>query len=96
MSGFKEIAKLATGIVFPSKVRNLSPREHQVCVLLLKGLSYKEIALELIISSATVKNHVTNVLRKLGVTSTQQLFTTIFSDYMEDMIELYKKEYIIK
>jgi len=45
----------------------LSSREMEVLVYVTKGLSNKEIATSLGISHQTVKNHVTAILRKLGV-----------------------------
>lgn len=45
----------------------LSPREMEVLVLTTKGASNKEIAAALSISRQTVKNHMSSVLRKLGV-----------------------------
>jgi two-component system response regulator DegU len=45
----------------------LSKREMEVLGQLTKGMSNKEIATELGISHQTVKNHVTSILRKLGV-----------------------------
>lgn len=45
----------------------LSKREMEVLAQLTRGLSNKEIAIELGISHQTVKNHVTSILRKLGV-----------------------------
>jgi DNA-binding NarL/FixJ family response regulator len=45
----------------------LSAREMEVLTYVTKGLSNKEIALQLGISHQTVKNHVTAILRKLGV-----------------------------
>lgn len=45
----------------------LSKREMEVLAQLTKGMSNKEIAVELKISHQTVKNHVTSILRKLGV-----------------------------
>jgi ATP/maltotriose-dependent transcriptional regulator MalT len=50
----------------------LTPREQQVLRLLLAGASNQEIASELVISLATVKKHVSNLLGKLGVASRAQ------------------------
>jgi DNA-binding NarL/FixJ family response regulator len=47
----------------------LTKREQQVFSLLKRGRSNKEIAKELTISEATVKNHVHQVLTKLRVTT---------------------------
>jgi ATP/maltotriose-dependent transcriptional regulator MalT len=46
---------------------NLSPREQEVFALLANARSNRDIASELFISEATVKVHVRNILRKLGV-----------------------------
>jgi len=43
----------------------LTPREHEVLVLLSKGLRNQEIADRLVISVRTVKVHVSNILDKL-------------------------------
>jgi DNA-binding NarL/FixJ family response regulator len=48
-------------------VEPLSERELEVLALLAEGLSNQEIADRLTIASGTVKNHVSNVLSKLGV-----------------------------
>jgi DNA-binding NarL/FixJ family response regulator len=44
----------------------LSERELEVLRLLADGRSNREIAAELFLAEGTVKNHVTNVLAKLG------------------------------
>ena len=44
----------------------LTPREREVLKLIAQGLSNGEIAATLFISQHTVKNHVSNVYRKLG------------------------------
>jgi ATP/maltotriose-dependent transcriptional regulator MalT len=53
-------------------VEPLTPREQQVLRLLLAGASNQEIASELVISLATVKKHVSNLLGKLGLASRTQ------------------------
>jgi DNA-binding NarL/FixJ family response regulator len=45
----------------------LSPREMEILVFITRGSSNKEIAHTLHISQQTVKNHISSVLRKLGV-----------------------------
>ena len=50
----------------------LSPREHDVLVLITEGLGNAEIAERLGISEKTVRNHVSNVFDKLGVWSRAQ------------------------
>ena len=45
----------------------LTTRERSVFELLIKNKSTKEIAQELNISEKTVRNHISNVIQKLGV-----------------------------
>lgn len=45
----------------------LTPREHQVLEKIAEGRSNKQIAAELGLGTRTVKEHLTNIFRKLGV-----------------------------
>jgi DNA-binding CsgD family transcriptional regulator len=52
----------------------LSPREQEICALLLSGCSSQAIALRLDISRHTVKDHRKAIFRKLQVGSLAELF----------------------
>ena len=47
--------------------QNLSPRQRDVCELIVRGLTNKEIARTLNLAEGTVKIHVAALLLKLGV-----------------------------
>ena len=51
----------------PLIIEDLTPRETEVLSLMVKGMLNNEIADTLVISRATTKNHVSNILAKLGV-----------------------------
>jgi NarL family two-component system response regulator LiaR len=54
---------------------DLTEREIEVLRLMVQGMSNPDIADELVISRFTVKNHVSNILSKLGVTSRTEAAT---------------------
>jgi len=56
----------------PDPLAGLSPREREVLALLVDGMPNKLIALRLGISEKTVKSHLTNVFRRIGVTDRVQ------------------------
>jgi DNA-binding NarL/FixJ family response regulator len=51
----------------PPGFQELTPRERQVLALIGQGASNREIAQALFLSEGTVKNHVTNILGRLGL-----------------------------
>jgi NarL family two-component system response regulator LiaR len=51
----------------PTVGYDLTEREQEVLVLLVKGLNNTEIAVQLGVSPSTIKSHVSHVLAKLGV-----------------------------
>lgn len=53
----------------PDRPSGLTDREVEVLRLLARGLTNKEIAIELDISTKTAGHHVQHVLEKLGVTT---------------------------
>lgn len=53
--------------------QRLTVREHQIMLMMLKGMPLTEIGAEMLISVKTVSTHRTHVLEKLGVTSTAEL-----------------------
>jgi DNA-binding NarL/FixJ family response regulator len=63
----------------PKASNMLSSREKEVIALLAKGLSYQNIATELLISHETVKKHVNQIYRKLHVKSKVQALIKIKS-----------------
>ena len=61
---------------------NISNREREVIQLILDGKSNKEIQCSLVVSIHTVKNHIYNIYKKLGVNSRYSLihFMTRYRD----------------
>jgi DNA-binding NarL/FixJ family response regulator len=57
---------------FALALASLTPQQFRVLTMLTEGLLNKQIAYELNVSEATIKAHVTAILRKLGVHSRTQ------------------------
>jgi DNA-binding NarL/FixJ family response regulator len=61
-----DLSNLAGGQVLPFQ-KYLTEREAQVAAYIAQGASNKEIGEHLKLSAKTVKNHVSNILKKLGL-----------------------------
>jgi DNA-binding CsgD family transcriptional regulator len=61
----------------------ITEREREIVGLLLTGAGTKEIGAKLFISAKTADNHVTNIYRKLGVSSRVQMFQLIRTNAIE-------------
>jgi len=59
------------------KKYSISEREREIIELIIKGYSNKQIAETLFISLQTIKNHVYNIFRKVGVESRTKLIEKI-------------------
>jgi DNA-binding NarL/FixJ family response regulator len=64
---FDRLAALSAGRTNPLAAHALTYREREIVPLVEQGLSNKEIARKLSLGTATVKNHVHNILEKLQV-----------------------------
>ena len=52
---------------------SLTRREKEVAILVARGLTNRQIASELVLSEHTVHHHVTNILKKMNLSSRQQI-----------------------
>lgn len=68
---------------------DLTKREIEVLALITQGLLNKEIAQKLFISEKTVKNHVSNIFKKIGVNDRTQ--AAVFA-IKNSIVDLYKDD----
>jgi DNA-binding NarL/FixJ family response regulator len=62
------------------RLTTLTTRERQIALAVADGRSNRDIAGHLRISEQTVKNHLTSIFEKMGVTSRLQLALTLVKD----------------
>jgi DNA-binding NarL/FixJ family response regulator len=72
--------KLIGHISTPDLGLSLTDREREVLKFLARGWRNREIAQHLCISERTVKNHVTNIITKLGVKSRTEAVSQAFKE----------------
>lgn len=58
----------------------LTVRENEIFEMLVKNKDTFEIASKLMISEKTVRNHISNVIQKLGVSSRTQAIITLMKN----------------
>jgi two-component system, NarL family, response regulator DevR len=63
----KILERLRSGPVQDERLATLTPQEHKVLDLIAEGMTNRQIGAELFLAEKTVKNYVSNVLAKLGL-----------------------------
>ncbi|MDJ0516966.1 MAG: response regulator transcription factor [Trichodesmium sp. MO_231.B1] len=63
----------------PQNWQDLTPREQEILQLIASGANNREIAQTLYISEKTVKNHITNILRRLNLRDRTQAAILAYS-----------------
>jgi len=71
---------------------NLTPREREIAELLLHGMEIKQIAAELGIKFDTVKFHMKNLYRKLGIGGRAEIFALLSSSRNSDDVKTIPSE----
>ena len=56
----------------PAELRSLTPQERRVLELIAEGMTNRQIGAELFLAEKTIKNYVTSILTKLGMTGRTQ------------------------
>lgn len=78
--GLRSLTPIEERLAAVGAESGLTPREMEVCALLAEGNSLRHIAESLVLSENTVKRHRTNVYRKTGVSSRQELIDLVHGD----------------
>jgi len=79
----RQLKRVSLDVETRKDYASLTPREREVCVLLVKGLLNKDIAVKLGTTDATIKVHKSRVMEKMHVDSVQ----TLVKKYLESDLE---------
>jgi Response regulator containing a CheY-like receiver domain and an HTH DNA-binding domain len=66
-------------------ISKLTRKEARVAKLIVEGFSNREIAKELAITERTVKGHLNNIYKKLGLKSRYQLMVVVLMLYAKEI-----------
>ncbi|MFC5061199.1 LuxR C-terminal-related transcriptional regulator, partial [Actinomycetospora atypica] len=72
-----DAARATATTVARRSAAGLTEREHDIAELVLEGLTYREIASRLFLSTKTVEHHVSRIRRRLGSESRAELFSEL-------------------
>jgi len=80
LTALQSLLQLAVANMPPCEdpLSGLTPKERQIALLLRQGVSNKQLARELNIGLPTIKTHLINLFRKIGVSSRTELVGTLF------------------
>lgn len=77
-----------TSLDVSEAVASLTPQQFRVASMLVEGLLNKQIAYELDVTEATIKAHMTEIFKKLGVHSRTQAVLALNTLALEQPVEL--------
>lgn len=78
-NGAPEVSELSGGVILKDYLRNfdITERELEIISWVVEGLSNQEIGLKLFISPNTVKNHIYNIYKKMGIKNRFELMSQL-------------------
>jgi DNA-binding NarL/FixJ family response regulator len=72
---------------FSAKYRLTERESHVLALIMIDGCSNCEIAERCVISEKTVKNHISNIMKKINIRSMRKLFSLLFMNMALDSFQ---------